>query len=75
MKPKRELVRVVKPQEGDAHMDLTGKSPGRGAYVCAKLECFKKARKTKGLERALECQIPDDVFDALERQIPEVLPE
>lgn len=75
MKPKRELVRVVKPQEGDAHMDLTGKSPGRGAYVCAKLECFKKARKTKGLERALECRIPDDVFDALEKQIPEVLPE
>ncbi len=75
MKPKRELVRVVKPQEGEAHMDLTGKSPGRGAYVCAKLECFKKARKTKGLERALECTIPGDVFDALENQIPEVLPE
>ena len=75
MKPKRALVRVVKPQEGDAHMDLTGKSPGRGAYVCAQLECFKKARKTKGLERALECQIPDVVFDALEKQIPEVMPE
>ncbi len=75
MKPKRELVRVVKPQEGEAHMDLTGKNPGRGAYVCAKLECFKKARKTKGLERALECKIPDEVFDALEKQIPEVLPE
>ena len=75
MKPKRELVRVVKPQEGEARMDLTGKGPGRGAYVCAKLECFKKARKTKGLERALECQIPDEVFDGLEKQIPEVLPE
>jgi predicted RNA-binding protein YlxR (DUF448 family) len=75
MRPKRELVRVVKPQEGEARMDLTGKSPGRGAYVCAQIECFKKARKTRGLERALECKIPDEVFDALEAQIPEALPE
>ena len=75
MKPKRELVRVVKPQEGDARVDLTGKSPGRGAYVCAQLACFRKARKTRGLERALECQLTPEVFDALEKQIPEVLPE
>lgn len=75
MKPKRTLVRVVKPQDGDAHLDLTGKNPGRGAYVCAKLECFKKARKSRGLDRALECKIPDAVLDAIEGQIPSELPE
>lgn len=75
MKPKRTLVRVVKPQDGDAHLDLTGKNPGRGAYVCAKLECFKKARKSRGLDHALECKIPDAVLDAIEGQIPSELPE
>lgn len=72
MKPKKELTRVVKPAEGDAHIDLRGKDPGRGAYVCANVECFRKARKSKALERALECTISDEVFDLLEQQIPEV---
>ncbi len=75
MKPKRELTRVVKPQEGDAHIDLKGKAPGRGAYVCACVECFRKARKSRALERALECSISDEVFMQLEAQIPEILPE
>ena len=75
MKPKRELTRVVKPQEGDAHIDLRGKAPGRGAYVCADVECFRKARKSRALERALECTISAEVFEQLEAQIPEILPE
>ncbi len=69
MKPKATLLRVVKPQEGEAHIDRTGKSPGRGAYVCDSIECLKKARKTRALERALECAIAPEVFDALEAQI------
>ena len=69
MKPKKELLRVVKPQEGEAHIDFKGKAPGRGAYVCNDVECLKKARKTRALERALECTIEDTVFDALEAQI------
>ena len=69
MKPKKELLRVVKPQDGDAHIDRVGKAPGRGAYVCDDIECLRKARKTKALERALECKIEDGVFDELERQI------
>ena len=69
MKPKAQLLRVVKPQEGDAHIDRVGKAPGRGAYVCDDIECLRKARKTRALERALDCRIEDDVFDALERQI------
>ena len=71
MKPKRELTRVVKPAEGDAHIDLKGKAPGRGAYVCPQEECFRKARKSRALERALECAISDEVFQAIEAQIPQ----
>ena len=69
MKPKATLLRVVKPQEGEAHIDRTGKSPGRGAYVCDSVECLKKARKTRALERALECAIAPEVFDELEKQV------
>ncbi|NLD58805.1 MAG: YlxR family protein [Clostridiales bacterium] len=69
MKPKKELLRVVKPQEGDARIDFTGKAAGRGAYVCRSPECLKRAQKTKALERALEAQISADVFGALEAQM------
>ena len=69
MKPKKELLRVVKPQDGDAHIDRVGKAPGRGAYVCDDIECLRRARKTKALERALDCRIEDNVFDELEQQI------
>ena len=69
MKPKMTLIRVVKPQEGEAHIDRTGKAPGRGAYVCDDMECLKKARKTRALERALNCTIEDGVFEALLGQI------
>lgn len=69
MKPKMTLLRVVKPQEGEAHIDRTGKAPGRGAYVCDSMECLKKARKTRALERALNCAIEDGVFEALLEQV------
>ena len=69
MKPKMELLKVVKPKEGDAHIDRVGKAPGRGAYVCPSIECLKKAQKTRALERALDCKIEEDVFRALEADI------
>ncbi len=69
MKPKKALLRVVKPQDGEAHIDRTGKAPGRGAYVCESIECLRKARKSRALERALDAQIESAVFDQLERQI------
>ena len=69
MKPKAELMRVVKPQDGDCAIDRTGKAPGRGAYVCESAECLKKAQKTKALERALEAKIDDSVFEQLASQI------
>ena len=72
MKPKQSLLRVVKPQEGDAHIDRTGKAPGRGAYVCDNIECLKKAEKIHALDRALDTKIEEGVFRALELQISEV---
>lgn len=69
MKPKKELVRVVKTPEGEICVDLSGRKNGRGAYICKNLECLKKARKTKRIERAFECQISEEVYDRLEEQL------
>jgi len=68
-KPKRELVRVVKSPEGEISLDLTGKKSGRGAYVCNNLECLQKARKSRRLERAFSCQIPDEVYNKMEEEM------
>lgn len=69
MKPKMSLLRVVRPQEGEVHIDRTGKAPGRGAYVCNSLDCLKKAQKTRALERALDQRIEEGVFEALQADI------
>ena len=68
-KPKKELVRVVKNSAGEVSLDKTGKKPGRGAYVCPNAACLAKARKAKRFERALECQIPAEVYDAMAEEI------
>lgn len=65
MKPKRELVRVVKSPEGEIVLDRTGKAPGRGAYICPDAACLKKAEKGRALERAFSSQIPRAVYDEL----------
>ena len=75
MKPKKQLLRVVKPQDGDAHIDDTGRAPGRGAYVCPSAECLKKARRSRALERALEAKMDDAVFAWLEAQIQSLPPQ
>ena len=69
MKPKKELIRVVRSPEGTVSLDLKGKLPGRGAYVCPDPECLKKARKSRALERAFDTAIPAEVYDALEGQM------
>lgn len=68
-KQKRELIRVVKSPQGDISLDLTGRKPGRGAYICPQPECLQKARKARRLERAFSCQIPDSVYDAMEEEL------
>lgn len=69
MKPKRELIRVVKSPDGDISIDFKGKNPGRGAYVCHSQTCLQKAIKSKALERAFGTEIPDTVYDTLSKQM------
>ena len=69
MKPKRELIRVVRSPEEEISLDFRGKKPGRGAYVCPNAECLKKARKSNALGRAFSMKIPDPVYEALEAQM------
>ena len=69
MKPKRELIRMVRSPEGEISLDFRGKKPGRGAYVCPDPGCLKRVRKSKALERAFSAQLPAEVYDALEAQM------
>ncbi len=69
MKPKKELVRVVRSPEGEISIDTVGKKPGRGAYVCRSKECLEKARKAKRLQKAFSCEIPDAIFTRLEEEL------
>lgn len=69
MKPKRELIRVVRAPDGGISLDFKGKAPGRGAYVCRDMQCLKKAIKSRALERAFDVSIPQEVYDALTAQM------
>lgn len=69
MKPKKELIRVVKNKEGEVSIDLIGKKPGRGAYICRNAECLEKAFKTKRLEKNLEIKIDEEIYNKLKEEI------
>lgn len=71
MKPKKELIRAVKSPEGEISIDLTGKRSGRGAYICRSSECFRKARKARRFEKAFSCQISEQVYDTMEKELSE----
>lgn len=68
---KRNLIRIVRAPDGSVSLDFTGKKSGRGAYLCRSSACFKKARKSRRAEQNLECVIPDEVYDALEKELNE----
>ncbi len=69
MKPKKELVRVVKSPDGEISIDLTGKKSGRGAYICKSAECLMLARKGRKLEKSFSCKIEDSVYDTMEAEL------
>jgi len=69
MKNKKEMIRVLKTSEDEILLDATGRKNGRGAYLCPSLECFKKAVKSKGLERSFKMAIPKEVYEALEKEM------
>ena len=75
MKPKKELMRVVKSPEGQIDFDPVGKKPGRGAYLCPDEQCLKRARKHKTLSRALETEIGDDIYETLEMRLCQICKE
>lgn len=68
MKPKREMIRVVKSSEGEISLDFTGKKSGRGAYICKNSECFEKAVKARRFERSLSCKIDDSIYEELKNE-------
>lgn len=69
MKPKRELLRIVKTPEGEIKFDITGKLNGRGAYICKSAECLSKAQKSGGLSKAFSAQISNEVFNRIETEL------
>lgn len=69
MKPKRELIRVVRSPGGEISLDFKGKAPGRGAYICPAPACLKQAIKAKALERAFSTQIPEAVYEKLNEEM------
>jgi len=71
MKPKKELIRVVRSPEGEISIDHRGKKPGRGAYICPDEGCLKKAVKSRSLERAFSVSVPEDIYDDLAQQLKE----
>ena len=71
MKPKKEMIRVIKTAEDEIILDTTGRKNGRGAYICPNAQCLKKAIKCKGLERSFKMPIPKDVYEMLTKEMEE----
>ncbi|GLC81959.1 RNase P modulator RnpM [Lacrimispora brassicae] len=69
MKNKKEMIRILRTSEDEILLDATGRKNGRGAYICPSMECFKKAVKSKGLERSFKMAIPKEVYEALEKEM------
>ena len=68
-KPKAELLRVVRSPEGEISLDFVGKKSGRGAYLCHDVKCLRRARKSLRIDRTLNCNVPAEVYDAMEREM------
>lgn len=68
-KPKRDMLRVVRSPEGEISLDFKGKKSGRGAYICRDIKCLRRARKSRRIDRNLECEIPEAVYDAMEQEL------
>ena len=67
--PKKDMIRVVRSPENVYSVDMTGKSPGRGAYICRNEECFRRAEKEHGFERAFKSKMEDAIYETLRKEI------
>lgn len=72
MKSKKEMIRVLKTTEDEITIDVTGRKNGRGAYICPSMDCFKRAVKSRGLERSLKVAIPKEVYEELEKEMEQI---
>ena len=70
-KPKNELLRVVRDPEGEVSLDFTGKKSGRGAYICKSVKCLRRAAKAKRIDKSLECSVPEEVYERMEKELSE----
>ncbi|WP_026507624.1 RNase P modulator RnpM [Butyrivibrio sp. MC2013] len=71
MKPKKELLRIIRTPEGTIEADITGKASGRGAYICPDPACLQKATKNHGFQRAFKMSPSDDLIASLEKELKE----
>ena len=71
MKNKKEMIRIVRDQEGNFSLDFHGKKPGRGAYICPNKTCLEQAEKNKGLERSFKTSVDKTIYDILRKELEE----
>ena len=64
-KPKQELIRIVRQNDGSIFVDKTGKANGRGAYICNNIECLEKAIKSKRLDKNFKIEINNEIYESL----------
>lgn len=69
MKPKKELLRVVRNSQGIISVDTTGKAQGKGAYICDSKQCFEKAKETKAFNRAFKSDVPEEIYEGLMKEL------
>ena len=69
MKAKSELVRIIKTPDNQICLDKTGKMNGRGAYICLDSDCYNKAVKSKGIEKSLKMAIPEEIYEAIGKEL------
>ena len=72
MKPKKELIRVLRREDGSFTLDATGRMNGRGAYVCPKEDCLTKAIRSKGLDRSFKTKLPQEVYESLSEELKNI---
>lgn len=68
-KPKQELIRIIRTPEKEVILDRDGRKNGRGVYLCPSPECLKKVRKSRALARALKTEIPEEIYDRLDKEL------
>ena len=72
MIPKNQLIRIVRSSDGKFAVDATGKLSGRGAYICRKTDCLKKAVGSKALEKSFKVSIPSEVYEQLNKELSDI---